>query len=104
MTNNQKLYATTFLTLKKFTTLTTFQTKMKFNVLTEMEYTAASPGTLILNIHARRTPHQTVISETFVIDPYIKVEELQFVQSDNRVMRFEIAENSSIKVTYKATI
>jgi len=77
---------------------------MKFNVLTQMEYTAASPGTLILNIHAQRTPHQTVISETFNIEPYIKIEELQSPQSDNRVVRFEIAENSSIKVTYKATI
>jgi len=77
---------------------------MKFNVLTRMEYMAASPGTLILNIHAQRTPHQTVISETFNIEPYIKIEELQSPQSDNRVVRFEIAENSSIKVTYKATI
>ncbi|ASU33708.1 transglutaminase-like domain-containing protein [Mucilaginibacter xinganensis] len=77
---------------------------MKLNVLTEMEYTAASAGTLILNIHALRTPRQTVISEEFVIDPYIKVEELVSQQSDNRVFRFEIAENSSIKVSYKATI
>ena len=77
---------------------------MKFNVLTQMEYTAASPGTLILNIHAQRTAHQTVISETFNIEPYIKIEELHSPQSDNRVVRFEIAENSSIKVTYKATI
>ncbi|MGZ3871283.1 MAG: transglutaminase-like domain-containing protein [Mucilaginibacter sp.] len=77
---------------------------MKFNVLTEMEYTAASPGTLILNIHALRTPRQTVISETFVIDPYIKVEELVSVQTENRVFRFEMAAESSIKVRYKATI
>jgi len=77
---------------------------MKFNVLTQMEYTAASAGTLILNIHAQRTPHQTVISETFNIEPYIKVEELQSTRSDNRVVRFEIAGNSSIKITYKATI
>jgi transglutaminase-like putative cysteine protease len=77
---------------------------MKFNVLTQMEYTAASPGTLILNVHAQRTQHQAVISETFNIEPYIKIEELQSPQSDNRVVRFEIAENSSIKVTYKATI
>jgi transglutaminase-like putative cysteine protease len=77
---------------------------MKFNVLTEMEYTAASAGTLILNIHALRTPHQTIISESFVIDPYIKIEELVSAQNDNRVVRFEMEEASSIKVTYKATI
>ncbi len=77
---------------------------MKFNVLTEMEYTARSPGTIILNIHALRTPHQTVINETLTIEPYIKVEELIAAQSENRLIRFEIEGASSIKVTYKATI
>jgi transglutaminase-like putative cysteine protease len=77
---------------------------MKFNVFTEMEYVARSPGTIILNIHALRTPHQTVISETFDIEPYIKVEELVSTQSENRLMRFEIEEAGTIKVTYKAII
>jgi len=77
---------------------------MKFNVFTEMEYTAYSPGTVILNIHALRTPHQTVISETFGIEPYIKVEELVSAQGENRLIRFEIENASSIKVIYKATI
>jgi len=77
---------------------------MKFNVLTEMEYVARSPGTIILNIHALRTPHQTVINETLIIEPYIKVEELIAAQSENRLIRFEIENASSIKVTYKATI
>jgi transglutaminase-like putative cysteine protease len=77
---------------------------MKFNVFSEMEYMANSAGTLILNIHALRTPHQTVINETFDIDPYIKVEELQSAQSENRLIRFEIGQGSSIKVSYKATV
>jgi transglutaminase-like putative cysteine protease len=77
---------------------------MKFNVFTEMEYTARSPGTIILNIHALRTPHQTVISETFNITPYVKVEELVPAPQENRLIRFEIENGTSIKVTYKATI
>ncbi len=77
---------------------------MKFDVFAEMEYTAQSAGTIILNIHALRTPHQAVISETFTTDPYIKVEELVTAQGENRLIRFEIAEASSLKVTYKATI
>ena len=77
---------------------------MKFNVLTEMEYTARSAGTIILNIHALRTPRQTVIAETFNIRPYIKVGELVPAQSENRLMRFEIENGGAIKVTYKATI
>ncbi|HWZ15258.1 MAG TPA: transglutaminase family protein [Mucilaginibacter sp.] len=77
---------------------------MKFDVRTEMEYSARSPGTLILNIHALRTPHQTVISETFTIEPYTKVEELISPNSENRLMRFEIQEGTSIKVSYNATV
>jgi len=77
---------------------------MKFDVFAEMDYTARGPGTIILNIHALRTLHQTVISETFTADPYIKVEEMVTAQGENRLIRFEIAEASSLKVTYKATI
>jgi len=77
---------------------------MKFDVFTEMEYIARSAGTLILNIHALRTPNQTVLSETFNIDPYIKVEELVDSTGGNRLVRFEIAEPGQIKVTYKATV
>jgi transglutaminase-like putative cysteine protease len=77
---------------------------MKFDVFTEMEYKASSAGTLVLNIHALRTPNQTVLSETFNIDPYIKVEELVSDHSENRLVRFEIAEPGTIKVTYSATV
>ncbi len=45
---------------------------MKFDVFTQMEYIARSEGTLILNIHALQSTNQTVLSETFIIAPYIK--------------------------------
>jgi transglutaminase-like putative cysteine protease len=77
---------------------------MKFDVLTEMEYVARTPGTVILNIHALRTPRQTVINETLTIDPYIKVEELVAAQNENRLARFEILEPGTIKISYKATV
>jgi transglutaminase-like putative cysteine protease len=77
---------------------------MKFNVFAEMEYAARGPGTIILDIHALRTPHQTVISETFTTAPCIKVEELVSTRRANRLMRFEITTANSLKVTYKATI
>ena len=77
---------------------------MKFNVLTEMEYTAQSAGTIILNIHALRTSHQTIINETLTIVPYIKVEEFIPAQNENRLIRFEIPGASAIKVIYKAAI
>jgi transglutaminase-like putative cysteine protease len=77
---------------------------MKFDVFTEMKYKVRSASTLILNINALRTQHQTVISETFAVEPYIKTEELVSANGENRLVRFEIADPGSIKVTYKATI
>jgi transglutaminase-like putative cysteine protease len=77
---------------------------MKFNVFTEMEYTVRSASTLILNISALRTPHQTVISEEFNINPYLKTEELLSVSGENRLIRFEVTEPCNVKVTYKATV
>jgi len=77
---------------------------MKFDVFTQMEYIARSAGTLILNIHALRSPRQTVISEVFNIDPYIKVEEMTIPGSENRLIRFEIPEPGNIKISYTATV
>jgi transglutaminase-like putative cysteine protease len=77
---------------------------MKFDVFTEMEYTVRSASTLILNVHALRTPHQAVLNETFTIDPYLKVEELIPAGTENRLMRFEVTEPGNVKVTYKATV
>jgi transglutaminase-like putative cysteine protease len=77
---------------------------MKFNVFTEMEYTVRSASTLILNINALRTQHQTVISEEFTITPYLKTEELLSVSGENRLVRFEVTEPCNVKVTYKATV
>lgn len=77
---------------------------MKFNVFTQMEYVVQSPGTLILNIHALRTPHQAVLSEEFTVEPYIKVEELVSTQAENRLIRFEVSEPGTIKAIYNALI
>lgn len=77
---------------------------MKFNVFTEMEYVVKSASTLILNINALRTPHQTVLSEEFIIDPYIKTEELPATAGENRMVRFEVDKPQTIKVTYRATV
>jgi transglutaminase-like putative cysteine protease len=77
---------------------------MKFDVFTEMEYVASSAGTLVLNIHALRTPNQTVLNESFEISPYIKVEELVSENNENRLVRFEIPGPGTVKITYNATV
>jgi len=77
---------------------------MKFNVFTEMEYKAAAGSTLMLSINALRNQYQTVLSEEFIISPYIKTEELPAVSGENRLIRFEAAETGMIKLSYKATV
>ena len=77
---------------------------MKFNVFTEMEYKAGAGSTLMLSINALRNQHQTVLNEEFTISPYIKTEELSAVNGENRLIRFEVAESSLLKIAYKATV
>jgi transglutaminase-like putative cysteine protease len=77
---------------------------MKFNVFTEMEYKVGSASTLVLNINALLSPHQTVTEEFFTIDPYIKVEELLSANGEHRLMRFEVTDPATVKVLYKATV
>ena len=77
---------------------------MKFNVSAEMGYEIRSAGTLILNIHALRTPTQAVLEETFTIEPYVKVEELFSVNGENRIIRLEIEETGNLQINYKATV
>ncbi|MBB6128971.1 hypothetical protein [Mucilaginibacter lappiensis] len=77
---------------------------MKFNVFTQMQYEARSEGTLVLNIHALRTPNQLVLSEELTIDPYLKAEELIAIQGESRLMRVELTEPCSLKITYRALV
>ena len=77
---------------------------MKFNVFTEMGYTVQSAGTLLLNISALRSAHQTILEESFAVDPYIKVEELLSANGENRLIRFEVENEQKVKVIYKATV
>ena len=77
---------------------------MKFNVSAEMGYEVQSAGTLILSIHALRTPTQAVLEEIFTIEPYIKAEELFSVNGENRIVRIEVEEKGKLQITYKATV
>lgn len=77
---------------------------MKFEVNAELGYEIFGPSTLILNIHALRTPHQAVLEESFTTDPYMKVEELISAHGENRFIRVEIAEATNISIKYKATV
>jgi transglutaminase-like putative cysteine protease len=77
---------------------------MKFQISAELGYAVNKSSALLLNIHALRTPHQTVIEETFMVEPPMKVEEILSTQGENRFMRIEIAKSANLKISYSATV
>jgi transglutaminase-like putative cysteine protease len=77
---------------------------MKFETAAKLKYNILSPSTLILSIHALRTPRQTVLEETLTIEPYVKAEELTLNHGENRLIRIEAPEKEEITISYKAMV
>jgi transglutaminase-like putative cysteine protease len=77
---------------------------MKFEVKAQLQYLIHQPSTLIINVHALRTPHQSVLQESFTIDPYMKVEELLSSHGENRFIRVDIPYETEINISYSATV
>jgi transglutaminase-like putative cysteine protease len=77
---------------------------MKFKINSEMEYNVLQPSTLILNIHALRTPHQTVLEEVLTVDPEHRIEEFTSSNSPNRFMRLQINKPTEFKISYRAVV
>ncbi|MEJ7738775.1 MAG: transglutaminase family protein [Chitinophagaceae bacterium] len=77
---------------------------MKFAINAKLEYNVIVPSTLILNIHALRTPNQAVLEETFTIEPYVKVEELTSANGENRFIRVDLSRATDIKIFYSAIV
>lgn len=77
---------------------------MKLNVSAQLNYTVKEASTLMLSIHALRTPQQTVLSERFTTNPEVQVEELQNVGGENRIIKLEIPNPCKLKIEYAATV
>ena len=77
---------------------------MKFEISSELAYEVHSPTTLLINIHALRSPGQTIIEETFNINPYIRIEEFTSSHYENRFIRLEAESGTQLHITYKAIV
>jgi transglutaminase-like putative cysteine protease len=77
---------------------------MKLEISSDLVYKVLSPSSLVLNIHALRTQKQTVLEESLVIEPYVKVEELSSEYGENRLIRMEIVKEEEISISYKAIV
>lgn len=77
---------------------------MKLEVSSKLKYNINGPGTIILNIHALRTQHQNVLEESLIIDPDVKTEDLPTLEGEKRLVRFDVKEEKTISITYKAIV
>src|SRR3954462_2032896 len=77
---------------------------MKLEISSNLIYNVFSPSTLVLNIHALRSQKQTVLEESLLIEPYVKVEELSSEHSENRLIRMEVLKEEEISISYRAIV
>ncbi|PTY06794.1 transglutaminase family protein [Verrucomicrobia bacterium LW23] len=77
---------------------------MRFNVSSQLQYKIDGPSTLILNIHALRTPSQSIVSEQFQLDPILNYEEFVSASGENRFIRLETGDAKSLRISYNAEV
>lgn len=77
---------------------------MKFKVAAQLSYEVKTQASIILNVHALRTPAQAIIEESFIIDPYIKSEEMATIGFDHRLIRFEATGPVQLNINYSALV
>ena len=77
---------------------------MKFFIYSNLTYQVNTSATLILNVHALRTPYQAVLAETLTTEPYAKIEELSAINGENRLIRFGVNSPGTVTINYRATV
>jgi transglutaminase-like putative cysteine protease len=77
---------------------------MLFNVSCGLEYAVRFPSTMILSLHAQRSPSQTVLEEEFTIEPRVKVSELVAEETRNRFVYIQTGKAKNLHIAYRATV
>lgn len=77
---------------------------MRFKVASTLRYKVQQPTTLILNVHAMRTPSQIIVEEQFSVEPWGKVEELAAGAGENRFVRIETGRAKELLINYRAIV
>jgi transglutaminase-like putative cysteine protease len=78
---------------------------MQFQVSGELDYTVQFPSTLILNIHAQRSPGQTILEESFSVEPAVTMEEFLISSgTENRFIRLHTGKRKDLRVRYSAKV
>jgi transglutaminase-like putative cysteine protease len=77
---------------------------MLFEVSCELDYVASFPSTLILNVHAQRNASQTILHESFSVEPAVKVSEFNADGGGSRFVRIETGSHETLAVRYRASV
>ena len=77
---------------------------MKFKVFCELEYQVRMPTTFIFNIQVARTPNQTIMEESLVLEPHFQLEEFSSQINGSRFLRLQVNDNITFKINYNAVV
>lgn len=77
---------------------------MRFNISSQLSYSVRSPSTIIFNVHALRTPSQTVLEETFTVESYVIPEEFVSQSGENRFVRIATGTAKELVISYRALV
>lgn len=77
---------------------------MQFQVGAQFEYKVPQRSTVILNVHALRTPSQEILEEQFTVEPKIRCEEFLSTNNENRYVRLETAKAKTLSIRYSARV
>ena len=77
--------------------------RVRIGYVVELAYDVVTPSEFIFNVHAARTPHQRVISESFATTPHSDVAIDEDPAFGNRLARLH-AEPGALSVRYAGTV
>ena len=77
---------------------------MKFKIHSSLSYQVNAPTTFIFNIHALKTPSQTVLEEQIWVNPYMSLDEYASHDESCRFTRIKVDEPMTFTIDYSATV
>jgi len=77
---------------------------MPFQIAAELHYEILERSTVLLNIHALSSPHQTIHSELFEVTPGVEWEEMPVEAGENRYIRLMTGDDPRLDIYYSATV
>ena len=88
----------------RFNPQETTGSKVRLNYMVELDYELTGPAEFLINVHAAKTACQSVVHETFSVDPYHEATFDTDPVSGNRIASFAAPAATKLTVHYDALI